>query len=78
MSKTLMYLSVATAAVGALVLANTVHTSNGHDVGGQSLKSEHSALTVTGSITPIATRPIIASDSSISTYGLEPEHPTDY
>ena len=80
MSKTLKYLTVATAALATLVLANMARTWNDDNVGTQSLKSEQSALLVTDSIAPssITTNTIIGSDASISTYGLDSARTTDW
>ena len=80
---TLKYLAIATATIGMVALVNAARsTSSDHadNVGGQSLKSEQSALIVTGSIRPssFTTSPIIGSDPSISTYGLGSTHTTDW
>ena len=82
MSRTLKYLAVAAVAIGAVALVNMARTSNGHadNVGRQSLRSEQSAPIVTGSIThsSVTTSPIRGSDASISTYGLDSTHTTDW
>ena len=82
MAKSLKFLAVATAAIGTLVLVTVARTSNNHhdNLAGQSGKSDQSALVLTSSIAPssITTSPITGSDASISTYGLDSAHPTDW